>query len=1119
MPNEFFTNIGLKSRGSLMNRFSFLFLNFIFFFQPVLRGVESVTNESQLDAALRNQADTEIRFDANISISTQNIFPVNSNIAFTPNSNFTLIDGNGFTLDAPSDVFRGFFVHGGTITIQNLTFSSLTSKGGQGGDSQLGGRGGGGAGMGGGLFVDTGVTINLENCSFANCSAEGGDGGTNPGIVNSAGGGGGGGFLGGGGNCSGDMDLSNGGAGGGGFYATQSSIRTGGDATSNGGGGGGAGGGGALGGVGGTAQLTLAGGGGFPHGGGAGGTFRGGGGGASDSAAGSDASGGTGGSGGTGTFPGADGGDGGGSDGGGGGGSATQGSDGTTPDGGNGGNGTSDGHGGGGGGSYGSDDGSGGNGGYGGLGGGGGGGGYGGASTAVNAVGGDGGDFGGGGGGAAPISRSSTDGIAAGGTGGFAAGGGGGGFLRGNDPLGAGQGDGGNAGFGGGGGGAGRVFYTPNGTASGGTAIFGGNGGPSQSLYGGGGGGGSGLGGGIFIRDGGTVNFIGSLSFSGDSVTAGASGGDGADPGLAHGIDIFAMAGANMNFNLTSDVTIPNPIEGDLGAGGGSGGGLMKSGSATLALTGANTYTDTTTVNEGTLRINGSVISDIEVSGGTLTGNFDVFNHVSLGISGDIRLNSGRFEPGNNGVGTVTVAGEFIHNDGTFAVDITPDPLNADVVMVTTSATINGGNIEVFLGSGNYIEGTVYTVIEGPTSGTIYSGANIIKAGPAANVVDIDVRFGSLQIVILSTSLFHDHDITSEVAQEVYKCIISEPIVPGSDFAYVVQLLGTFSNVDPYLELLAPTQFGSLEWINAWNQSLVAEVLSDHLLDLCCTNRDCCDPCANSTFWIAGYGNWADQHKKLDNLKPFDASSGGVVAGIDHCCNNWIFGGAVGYTHTSFDWKHHLGDGDINSYYGALYGSWTCNCLAVDMAFIGGGSDQHVSRKISFPGLSRKAKSDPWGYFFTAHLGGRYTWDCECFSFEPFALADYHYFNRESFKEHGADSINLNVKSHTQHFIRGEAGMRLSYIMRCDCFCFAPYIGASWVGDFPINDSDQKANFRGRSCVMDIEAYDDSIQLGSPEMGFRLTYDCGPSMLVGYKGLFGKKDRINQIDIRFEWAF
>jgi len=715
----------------------------------------------------------------------------------------------------------------------------------------------------------------------------------------------------------------------------------------------------------------------------------------------------------------------------------------------------------------------------------------GGGGRSVNGNGGNGGEFGGGGMGTAPGGN--------GGNGGFA---GAGGFA----------GVGGDGGFSGGGGGA---TITP------GTGGFGGAD-ASSTLTGGG----AGFGGAIFVRQGGSLTFTGTLSFSNSSVTAGGSG------ALASGTDIFAMSESELIFDLSQDFTMPSPIEGNQGKIDANtpdvptySGGLTKEGSFRFELVGDNTYTGMTTINAGDLRVNGSLITNVVINaGGTFSGiseiKKDIQNH-----GGNITTNNnGRFEPGNDGVGTVIIDGDYTQSSGaTFAVDITPTGQSDVVSLIAGSGSLDG-EIEVYIGTGNYVAGTQYTVIDGPTTGAF---SQITKVGPNADNVNIGVSYSSAIITILTNRVFQDQIINSGIPQEVANCIIEASemgsIEPGSDFEMVVQLLGMLSNseVNKALIQLAPQRFGSLEWINARNNSWVADILAQHLFDLCCDPRDCCDPCANTEGWIAGYGIFTDQRKRIDNLYPFDTSGGGVIGGIDWCCNPcFYFGVAAGYTHTGFDWNQKSGSGLINTYYGALYGSWLGSCLSMDLAFIGGGSHHDIKREIAFTGLSREAKSDPWGYFFTGHLGARGDWDCSCFTFEPFAKVDYHYFDRESFKEKGAQSLNLKVRSNDQHFIRGEAGLRAYYTIHCDCFCWAPFLGASWVGDFPLFDSDQKASFVGQSCVIDVESYDTTaLQMGSPEAGFKVTNECGFSLFGEYKGIFNDKVLINQFDLRLEWIF
>jgi Hint domain/Passenger-associated-transport-repeat len=97
------------------------------------------------------------------------------------------IDGNGNTLSG-ANTYSGLFAYSGAVTIDDLAIENTVAQGGSGGDAKR--PGGGGAGLGGGLFVASGANVTLSDVTFSNNTARGGAGGAYSSSANYGGGGG-----------------------------------------------------------------------------------------------------------------------------------------------------------------------------------------------------------------------------------------------------------------------------------------------------------------------------------------------------------------------------------------------------------------------------------------------------------------------------------------------------------------------------------------------------------------------------------------------------------------------------------------------------------------------------------------------------------------------------------------------------------------------------------------------------------------------------------------------------------------------------------------------------------------------------------------------------------------
>jgi autotransporter-associated beta strand protein len=144
---------------------------------------------------------------------------------------------------------------------------------------------------------------------------------------------------------------------------------------------------------------------------------------------------------------------------------------------------------------------------------------------------------------------------------------------------------------------------------------------------------------------------------------------------------------------------------------------LVKAGAGTQVLSGINTYTGATTVNAGTLSVNGSIASSSLMTvntGGTLGGT---------GTVGNTAINGGTLAPGNS-IGTLTVQGNLVMTAAsTYMVEVSP--ANSDFTHVTGTAALGGATVKASFAPGSYVEKR-YTILtaDGGVSGTFSGPVN-----------------------------------------------------------------------------------------------------------------------------------------------------------------------------------------------------------------------------------------------------------------------------------------------------------------------------------------------------------------------------------------------------------
>ena len=572
---------------------------------------------------------------------------------------------------------------------------------------------------------------------------------------------------------------------------------------------------------------------------------------------------------------------------------------------------------------------------------------------------------------------------------------------------------------------------------------------------------------------------------------------------------------------------------------------LLKQDLGSLTLQGTNTFKGATTVEGGTLSLTGSVLGPVNVTmPATFEGTGTVNNTLTISSAGTVSA-------GVSGVGTLTVNDLVL--DGTILVHLTPSA--SSLLYANNDAALNPGcQIQVvcpldfsYVGPYTFLRGDTVTGFENLPSSVISDsgitfalqkvpgGSFFLQLTPSGfPTPSTPTRFSASLLSSLYGTTFtianYINQLPIQIREESsYTTLFELPPAQANSAltAYnpsriadnrwvssktllLLNDLLFFLYREPIVKDLQP---GSLEGEEPFvNEEQVFASSSDANF----TSTEKSSPKAN--LWIQAVGN-SSPSKGANGSPSFDSNSYGALLGFDWGKENF-FGGSLGYLHFNLKQHHNLGSGRINGYYGALYGASYWDHLAIKSAVWVGLQNFHTQRNISFSSVHLRAKNNHGNLQCSPYLNiSSYFKVGSDFKMGPYIAGAWANNFESSWKEHGADGMNMEGAYQYSGLIQGEGGLNLYKKKELSSCTFYFKGKLSYVYQHPVHLGTLTAAIIGAPTSLTVYSTTADQHLFDPAVEFTVKTKNLVSFTLRYEGQFGSGTSLNQLTGRIAAQF
>jgi len=515
---------------------------------------------------------------------------------------------------------------------------------------------------------------------------------------------------------------------------------------------------------------------------------------------------------------------------------------------------------------------------------------------------------------------------------------------------------------------------------------------------------------------------------------------------------------------------------------------LVKNGTGTEVLTGANTYNGGTAIQAGTLT----------------AGSASALGTGSLILIGGV-LGAG------NGNQAINVGGDYLQITGATLSLTLDSPTVHDDLTVAGTATL-GGTLHLTFASGSYPIGSSVDLIQtGGLNDTTFN--NLVISGPEQGMLeytgtDVSVLFTGRTYLSRTAGLNPNQtavasyidDFSTKVTKGNFGVLVDN-IYPLSTNAsalgaalnqispqslqvlrsiafdnatfdsqqindHLANLRDGLTGFDgSQLSVMDSTLDPTLSQINgrllAWNPDATPGLMSDvsdpflggiDMKDLKATrNQEASETTSPWSTFVAGNVVLADLSHNED-VEHQDYTTGSVKLGADYRLDShFTVGALVAYGHTDATLDHNGSSATVDSYSPGVYASYVDGGWYGNGLFSYGYNSYTEDRNISIGTLNGTNTGAPQGNQYTGNLTGGYEFQRGGWKFGPVASLQYVNLGIDSFSEEGPTA--LNIQNQSDDSLRSQFGIEARYALKTGSVIMTPHLSASWQHEF-LDNSD-----------------------------------------------------------------